>query len=250
MDTGRLGRRSRAIAPATTARAAREATAAASGTENRPRPRASTNPPSAAPPALPRLKAPIFSVEARLGASKAMCELLLADYSRRGFLDGIALRLPTICVRPGKPNAAAPSFYSSIIREPLIGQDAVLPVSRDLRHWFASPRSAVNSLIHAASIDLGVLGARRGVNLPGVSATVADQIKALSRLAGDHAVSLIHEVQDASVQRSCRPGLRPSRQNERGAWASRLNPPWTRSFGCTSTTNSVESPGADRHIYV
>lgn len=133
------------------------------------------------------------------GTQKAICELLLADYSRRGFFDGIALRLPTICVRPGKPNKAASGFYSAIIREPLLGEEAVLPVSKELRHWFASPRSAVGALIHAASIDLRELGSRRSVNLPGVSATVGDQIEALRRVAGDPAVNLIREVPDPVV---------------------------------------------------
>ncbi|TPI58222.1 SDR family oxidoreductase [Mesorhizobium sp. B3-1-7] len=133
------------------------------------------------------------------GTQKAICELLLADYSRRGFLDGIALRLPTICVRPGKPNKAASGFYSGIIREPLAGQPSVLPVPRTLRHWFASPRSAVSALVHAAAIDLKALGARRSINLPGVSATVGDQIDALRRVAGDGAVDLIREEPDPAV---------------------------------------------------
>src|SRR5579875_3238112 len=91
------------------------------------------------------------------GTQKAIAELLLADHSRRGFLDGIAIRLPTICVRPGAPNRAASGFFSGIIREPLNGQEAVLPVARDVRHWFASPRAAVQFLIHAATIDTDVL---------------------------------------------------------------------------------------------
>jgi nucleoside-diphosphate-sugar epimerase len=133
------------------------------------------------------------------GTQKAICELLLADYSRRGIFDGVALRLPTVCVRPGKPNKAASGFYSGIIREPLVGQEAVLPVPRELRHWFASPRSAVGALVHAASIDLGELGARRSLNLPGVSSTVGEQIEALRRVAGDKAVDLIREVPDSAV---------------------------------------------------
>jgi nucleoside-diphosphate-sugar epimerase len=133
------------------------------------------------------------------GTQKAICELLLADYSRRGIFDGVALRLPTVCVRPGKPNKAASGFYSGIIREPLVGQEAVLPVPRDLRHWFVSPRSAVGALVHAASIDLGELGAWRSLNLPGVSSTVGEQIEALRRVAGDKAVDLIREVPDPAV---------------------------------------------------
>src|SRR5208337_3303569 len=91
------------------------------------------------------------------GTQKAIGELLLADFSRRGFFDGIGIRLPTICVRPGKPNKAASSFFSSIIREPLRGEPAVLPVTDDVRHWFASPRAAVNFLFHAGALDLNQL---------------------------------------------------------------------------------------------
>jgi D-erythronate 2-dehydrogenase len=102
------------------------------------------------------------------GTQKAMIELLLSDHARRGFVDGIAIRLPTICVRPGKPNLAASGFFSSIIREPLNGQDAVLPVSTDVRHWFASPRSAIGFLLHAASLDGARLGDRHCLTMPGV----------------------------------------------------------------------------------
>ena len=86
------------------------------------------------------------------GTQKAICELLLADYSRRGFLDGVGIRLPTICVRPGKPNKAASGFFSGIIREPLAGQEALLPVAESVRHTHASPRAAVGFLIHAAGL--------------------------------------------------------------------------------------------------
>src|SRR5690606_41021352 len=95
------------------------------------------------------------------GTQKAISELLLSDYTRRGFFDGIGIRLPTICIRPGKPNKAASGFFSNILREPLSGQEAVLPVPDDVRHWFASPRSAVGFLIHAGSMDLSLIGPRR-----------------------------------------------------------------------------------------
>src|SRR5262247_4626832 len=108
------------------------------------------------------------------GTQKAICELLLADYSRRGFLDGIGIRLPTICVRPGKPNKAASGFFSSIIREPLSGQEAILPVEETVRHWFASPRAAVGFLMHAAQLDTAKLGTRRNLTMPGVAATVGE----------------------------------------------------------------------------
>ena len=133
------------------------------------------------------------------GTQKAMGELLLADYSRRGFVDGVALRMPTVCVRPGSPNAAASGFFSNIIREPLVGLPAVLPVDEDVRHWFASPRAAVAFLIRAAEMDLAVLGARRTLTLPGLSCTVAEQIEALRRVAGDKAVALISRVPDPAI---------------------------------------------------
>ena len=133
------------------------------------------------------------------GAQKAMGELLVADYSRRGFIDGIGLRLPTVCVRPGKPNKAASGFYSGIIREPLNGQEAVLPVPTGLRHWFASPRAAVGYLVHAATLDTAELGTRRMLTMPGISVSVAEQIEALRRAAGDAAVALIRPVPDPAV---------------------------------------------------
>ena len=125
------------------------------------------------------------------GAQKSVVELLISDYSRKGYVDGLSIRLPTICVRPGKPNLAASSFYSSIIREPLNGQEAVLPVPDTLRHWFASPQSAVGFLKHAATLDFTRLDDRRALNLPGVSCTVADQIEALRQIAGNDVVKLI-----------------------------------------------------------
>ena len=135
------------------------------------------------------------------GTQKAIGELLLSDYSRRGFVDGVALRMPTVCVRPGAPNAAASGFFSNIIREPLVGLPANLPVNDTVRHWFASPRAAVGFLIRAAEMDLSVLGARRTLTLPGLSCTVADQIEALRRVAGDRAVALISHMPDPVIAR-------------------------------------------------
>src|SRR5581483_5922807 len=112
---------------------------------------------------------------------------LLADYHRRGFLDGVGIRLPTICVRPGKPNRAASGFFSSIIREPLAGEEVVLPVAEDVRHTHASPRAAVGFLLHAASLPREALGPRINLSMPGVSVTVAEQIAALRRVAGEAA---------------------------------------------------------------
>jgi len=134
------------------------------------------------------------------GTQKAMGELLLADYTRRGILDGIGLRLPTICIRPGKPNLAASGFFSNILREPIHGQEAVLPVPDTVRHWFASPRAAIGFLMHAATLDGARVGPRRNLSLPGLSATVAEQIEALGRVVGADAVALIRREPDAAIR--------------------------------------------------
>lgn len=133
------------------------------------------------------------------GTQKAICELLLADYTRRGFFDGIGLRFPTICVRPGKPNLAASGFFSNIIREPLAGHEAVLPVSEDVRHWHASPRAATGFLVHAATMDSALLGNRRNVTLPGVSCTVGEQIAALRKVAGEKVVARIRREPNETI---------------------------------------------------
>ena len=133
------------------------------------------------------------------GVQKLMGEGFLVDYTRRGFFDGIGLRLPTICVRPGKPNKAASGFFSNIIREPLAGLPAVLPVPRSVVHTHASPRSAVGFLMHAATIDGDAVGPRRCLTLPGVGVTVGEQIDALERVAGSAAVKLIREEHDETI---------------------------------------------------
>ena len=134
------------------------------------------------------------------GTQKAIGELLLSDYTRKGFVDGVGIRLPTISVRPGKPNAAASGFFSNIIREPLAGLEAVLPVSEEVRHWHASPRSAVGFLLHAAPIDGTTVGPRRTLNMPGVSVTVSEQIEALRRVGGEKAVALIRRAPAPFIQ--------------------------------------------------
>ncbi|HZP19418.1 MAG TPA: D-erythronate dehydrogenase [Bauldia sp.] len=135
------------------------------------------------------------------GTQKAVGELLLADYTRRGFFDGIGIRLPTICVRPGRPNLAASGFFSNIIREPLAGKEAVLPVPENVRHWHASPRSAIGFLIHAAMLDGTEVGSRRNITMPGLSVTVAEQIAALRKVAGDKVVARIRREPDATIMR-------------------------------------------------
>jgi nucleoside-diphosphate-sugar epimerase len=135
------------------------------------------------------------------GTQKAICELLLADYNRRGFLDGVGIRLPTICVRPGKPNKAASGFFSGIIREPLAGMEAVLPVADSVRHTHASPRAAVGFLLHAAGLTREQLGPRINLAMPGVCCTVAEQIEALSRIAGPQVAARIRREPDELIVR-------------------------------------------------
>jgi nucleoside-diphosphate-sugar epimerase len=135
------------------------------------------------------------------GAQKGICELLLADYTRKGFLDGVGIRLPTICVRPGTPNKAASGFFSNIIREPLAGKEAVLPVQETVMHWHASPRSAVGFLMHAASLSRETLGPRINLTMPGVACTVGEQIAALRRVAGEKVVARVKREPDAAIMK-------------------------------------------------
>jgi D-erythronate 2-dehydrogenase len=142
------------------------------------------------------LTAPLTSY----GTQKAICELLLNDYSRKGFIDGMALRMPTVCVRPGAPNKAASGFFSNIIREPLAGKDAILPVPTTVRHWHASPRAAVGFLTQAAAMGGAALGNRRNLSLPGLSCTVADQLAALEAVA-PKAIAHVKHVPDDTIMR-------------------------------------------------
>ena len=134
------------------------------------------------------------------GTQKAISELLISDYSRKGFVDGISVRLPTICVRPGKPNKAASGFFSNIIREPLAGHEAVLPVSDGVMHWHASPRAALGFLLHAASLDLAAVGPRRAITMPGVAVSVGEQIAALRKVAGDAVARRIRREPDPFLE--------------------------------------------------
>jgi nucleoside-diphosphate-sugar epimerase len=134
------------------------------------------------------------------GTQKSIGELLISDYTRKGMLDGISIRLPTICVRPGAPNKAASGFFSNIMREPLAGKEAVLPVSEDVMHWHASPRAAVGFLLHAATIDGNKIGPRRALSMPGLAVTVGEQIAALKKVAGDKVAARIKREPDAFIQ--------------------------------------------------
>ena len=135
------------------------------------------------------------------GTQKAIGEALLADYTRRQFCDGVGIRLPTIAVRPGKPNKAASGFFSGIIREPLAGVEAVLPVADTVVHTHASPRAAVGFLLHAAALPRDALGARINLSMPGVCCTVAEQIASLRRIAGERVAARIRRAHDPLVAR-------------------------------------------------
>jgi D-erythronate 2-dehydrogenase len=132
------------------------------------------------------------------GAQKAAAELLLADASRRGFLDAVSLRLPTVVVRPGRPNKAASSFFSGIVREPLLGLDTELPVPDDFAVWVCSPRRAVDWLMHAAVMDTSKMGLDRSVDPPGISTTVAHLLQALDEVAPG-ASSHVKRVPDETI---------------------------------------------------
>jgi nucleoside-diphosphate-sugar epimerase len=135
------------------------------------------------------------------GTQKVMGELMISDYSRKGYIDGRALRMPTVCVRPGAPNKAASSFASGIIREPLNGLEAICPVSRETSLWLVSPSKAIENLIHGHEIDSQLLGASRALNLPGLSVTVGEMAAALERAAGAKTAQLIRWQADAAIER-------------------------------------------------
>lgn len=135
------------------------------------------------------------------GAQKVMGELLITDYSRKNFIDGRALRMPTVCVRPGVPNQAASSFASGIIREPLNGIDAVCPVAPETPMWLQSPRTAIDNLIHGHEIDGSRLGLSRALNLPGLATSVKEMVAALKRVAGAAVVERIRWQADPAIIR-------------------------------------------------
>jgi nucleoside-diphosphate-sugar epimerase len=126
----------------------------------------------------------IVEPESSYGVAKAICELLVSEYSRRGFVDGISCRVPTVAIRPGKPNSALSSFVSGIVREPLAGVDAICPVPLDTPVWISSPDAATRNLVHAGRVPAADLGARRTVNLPGLSVTPGAMLDSLERIAG------------------------------------------------------------------
>lgn len=133
------------------------------------------------------------------GSQKAMCELLINDYSRKGFVDGIVVRLPTICIRPGKPNKAASSFVSSIIREPLQGEEAICPVSSDLRLWLSSPNTVINNFIHALTLPSLPQRSWHIINLPGFTVSVKQMLSDLASIKGENILEKVRFEFDENI---------------------------------------------------
>ncbi|MGN5352253.1 D-erythronate dehydrogenase [Ralstonia sp. L16] len=138
--------------------------------------------------------------QASYGVQKLMGEFLVGEYSRKGYIDGRAVRIPTVSVRPGKPNGAASSFASGIIREPLSGEEAICPVEAETELWLASPRQVVASLLHAYTLPASAWGNRRSLNLPGITVRVGEMVEALRKVAGDAPVSRIRWEPDARIK--------------------------------------------------
>lgn len=162
------------------------------------------------------------------GAQKVCCEYLITDYTRKGFIDGRSLRLPTIVVRPGKPNLAASSFASGVLREPLNGVVSECPVALDTGVWLLSPRRCVENFIHAHETDTSAWGTRRVLNLPGITVSVQDMIEAMRKVAGDAAASRVVYKPDARIQAIVK------------TWPVRFQTPRARAMGFQSDTD-IES---------
>lgn len=164
----------------------------------------------------------VWAPQSSYGTQKAMNDLLLADYSRRGFVDGRSLRMPTIVVRPGKPNMAASSFASGIIREPLNGQDSVLPVPLETRLWLMSPAQAINNLIHGHELPGEQLTQGRVINMPGLSISAGQMIDALRRTAGDAAANRVRLERDPAIEKIV------------GSWPGSFTASYAKSLGFTA----------------
>jgi D-erythronate 2-dehydrogenase len=166
------------------------------------------------PATVPEALAP--NPQSSYGAQKAIGELLVNDYSRKGYIDGRVLRLPTVSVRPGRPNRAASSFASGIIREPLAGEHATCPVAPATRIWLLSPRQAIDGLILGHELPAAALGPSRVVNLPGLCVTAREMVAALERVAGVEAAQRVRWERDAAIDRivSSWPGAWDTRRAE------------------------------------
>ena len=176
----------------------------------------------------------ILTPQTSYGAQKAMGELMVGDYGRKGFVDGRALRLPTIVVRPGKPNLAASTFASSIIREPLVGEEVVCPVERDAEMYILSPRRVIESLIHGFELPHDALGPVRMLTLPGITVSVGQMVEALRQVAGDQAVERIRWEPNPTIQRIV------------AGWPRRFDAQRARELGFKADADMVEI--IDAHV--
>lgn len=164
----------------------------------------------------------VWEPQSSYGTQKAINDLLLSDYSRRGYLDGRSLRMPTIVVRPGKPNRAASSFASGIIREPLAGVDAVCPVSPATLLWLMSPDQAIRNILHGHELPAASLGNRRVINMPGLSVTVSAMLDALREVGGSAVADRVHMQPDLAIQRIV------------NSWPGSFSAAFARSLGFTA----------------
>jgi D-erythronate 2-dehydrogenase len=171
----------------------------------------------------------VLNPQSSYGTQKAIGELLVTDYSRKGFIDGRALRLPTVVVRPGRPNRAASTFASSMIREPLAGQDAVCPVSPDTVMALASPRRIVEGLVHGLDLPGDALGASRSLQLPGFSVSVGEMAAALRRAGGAAAYARVRWQHDPAIEAIV------------ASWPQALAAPRAQAlgFGCDASIDEV-----------
>jgi nucleoside-diphosphate-sugar epimerase len=167
----------------------------------------------------------VWSPKSSYGTQKALADLLLADYSRRGYLDGRSLRMPTVVVRPGKPNRAASSFASGIIREPINGVEAVCPVAPETLLWLMSPGRAVENLVHGHELHAERLSEGRVINMPGLSVTVSEMLESLRRIAGDAVADRVRFERDPAIEKIV------------NSWPGNFSAPYARSLGFVVDTN-------------
>ncbi|HTR05882.1 MAG TPA: D-erythronate dehydrogenase [Paraburkholderia sp.] len=167
----------------------------------------------------------VWSPKSSYGTQKALADLLLADYSRRGYLDGRSLRMPTVVVRPGKPNRAASSFASGIIREPINGVEAVCPVAPETLLWLMSPDRAVENLVHGHELPAERLDEGRVINMPGLSVTVSEMLASLRRIAGDAVAERVRFERDPAIEKIV------------NSWPGNFSAPYARSLGFVFDAN-------------
>jgi nucleoside-diphosphate-sugar epimerase len=167
----------------------------------------------------------VWAPKSSYGMQKALADLLLADYSRRGYLDGRSLRMPTVVVRPGKPNRAASSFASGIIREPINGIDAVCPVAPETPLWLMSPDRAVENLVHGHELPAERLAEGRVINMPGLSVTVSEMLASLRRIAGDAVADRVRFERDPAIEKIV------------NSWPGNFSAPYARSLGFVFDAN-------------